>query len=92
MKPVAHYRAGARRPAPVIDFNYRPSRLEELKTACASGSRRSFAAIGRDYFNREARHDFVIEAFSFAVMTALAFPMIVDCVRALAEFSRAIGM
>jgi hypothetical protein len=92
MKPVAHYRTGTRRPAPVTDFNYRPARLEELKTACASGPRRSFGAISRDYFNREARHDFVIEALSFAVMTALTVPMIVDCVRALAELPRALGM
>jgi len=82
---------GAASRFPIINCNYRPLDFGELNARCAHLPGPSFTAISRDYFNREARHNFVIETLVFALVTVAAVPAIFDCGRALLEFMRSIG-
>jgi hypothetical protein len=94
MKPpssIQNSQRGANRRFPITDCNYRSLGFSELKTRCARTPQLSFAAISRDYFNGEARYDFIIETVVFALITVAAIPALFDCGRALLEFIRAIG-
>ncbi len=53
-------------------------------------NRRSFPLVGH-YFQKEARRDFVGEAFLFAVMVILAAAPVLSTASALSEFCRAIA-
>ncbi len=76
---------------PITDCNYRPFGFGEFNARCAHLPRPSFIAISRDYFNREGRHNFVIETLAFALVMVAAVPAIFDCGRALLEFMQAIS-
>jgi hypothetical protein len=94
MKPpssIQNSQRDANRRFPIIDCNYRSVGFSELKTRCARIPRSSFTTISRDYFNGEARHDFVIETAGFALIAVAAIPALFDCGRALLEFMRSIG-
>jgi hypothetical protein len=51
----------------------------------------SFRNISRHYFQKEARRDFVSEAFLFALMIVLAEAPLLSTASALSEFCRAIA-
>jgi len=94
MKPLSSIQNSPRdtnRRFPITDCNYRSLGFSELKTRCARTRRSSFTTISRDYFNGEARHQFLIETVVFALITITAIPALFDCGRALLEFIRAIG-
>ena len=94
MKPpssIQNSQRDANRRFPITDCNYRPLGFSEFKTRCARTPRSSFTTISRDYFNGEARYNFVIETVMFALITVTAIPALFDCGRALLEFMRAIG-
>jgi hypothetical protein len=93
MKPLLsiHSTRGTASRFPITDCNYRALSFGELNARCAHLPRPSFTAISRDYFNREARHNFVIETLAFALVTVAAVPAILDCGRALLEFMHAIS-
>jgi hypothetical protein len=94
MKPLSHVqitRRDANRRFPIIDCNYSSLGLGEFKTRCARTPRLSFTEISCNYFNSEARRDFVTEAFVFALVIAATVPALLDCGRALIAFLRAVG-
>ena len=94
MKPLSaiqNSRPDANCRFPLTDCNYRALSLGEFKTGCGRTPRSSFTTVSRDYFNGEARYNFVIETVVFALIAATAVPAIVDCGRALLEFMRTIG-
>jgi hypothetical protein len=91
MKPTATLNE-ARRPGyffarrlPITDCNFQPPSLVDLGGGhCARFPARSFRSISRNYFRKEARRNFVIEAFLFAgVISAMAA---IDFLRALGYF------
>jgi len=57
---------------PLIDCNYHSVTLSGYRSHCAKPLPPSFRSISRQYFQNEARHDFVGEAVLFAVLTITA--------------------
>ena len=97
MKPTlqflnnSRYEHSAVRRFPIVEFNYRPLGLGQFNTRCAERPRSSFEKISQDYFNGEARRNFVTESLLFVIIAAATVPAILDCGRALFEFMSAIG-
>jgi hypothetical protein len=87
----SRYEHSAVRRFPIVEFNYRPLGLGEFNTRCAERPRSSFEKISQDYFNGEARRNFVAESLLFAIIAAATVPPILDCGRALLAFLRVIG-
>jgi hypothetical protein len=77
---------------PFTDWNYRAVGFPNFKSRCAGTPRSSFAEISRDYFNSEARRGFVFESVLFALISATVVPAILDCGRALLEFTHAMSV
>ena len=90
MKPMT-LTARNRRRFPLVEYNYQPTRLSGYQARCARSDAPSFRNISRQYFQKEARRDFVGEAFLFAVMIVLAAVPLLSTASALSEFCRAIA-
>jgi hypothetical protein len=90
MKPIT-LTARNRRSFPLVECNYQPMRLSGYQARCARTDAPSFRNISRQYFQKEARRDFVGEAFLFAAMVALAAAPLLSTASALSEFCRAIA-
>ena len=90
MKPIT-LTARNRRSFPLVECNYQPMRLSGYQAGCARIEAPSFRNISRQYFQKEARRDFVGEAFLFAVMIVLAAAPLLSTASALSEFCRAIA-
>ena len=91
MKPLSLSVQDNRRRFPVTDYNYQSVTLRDFKPSCAGSSRPTFDLISRDYFNAEARRNFIVEAVIFAAVAVTTVPAVIDCARALAMFLRAIA-
>jgi hypothetical protein len=94
MKPLSSIqkgRRGANRWLPTTDCNYQSLSFSEFKACCGRTPRSSFTAISRDYFNKEAGRNFVIETVGFALVTLTTIPAVFDCGRALLELMHAIS-
>ena len=80
------------RSVPVIDCNYQAmSYFRFSEGHCANVPTPSFRNISRDYFRREARHTFVIEAILFAAVVATSTVALVIGTIAAIDFLRALG-
>ena len=90
MKPIT-LTARNRRSLPLVECNYQPMKLSGNQARCARTDAPSFRNISRQYFQKEARRDFVGEAFLFAVMIVLAAAPLLSTASALSEFCRAIA-
>ena len=90
MKPIS-LTARNRRSFPLVECNYQPMRLSGYQARCARTDAPSFRNISRQYFQKEARRDFVGEAFLFAVMIVLAAAPLLSAASALSDFCRAIA-
>jgi hypothetical protein len=90
MKPISPT-ARKDRSFPLVDFHYQPMRLDGYQARCARTEAPSFRNISRQYFQKEARRDFVGEAFLFAAMIVLAAAPLLSAASALSEFCRAIA-
>ncbi len=90
MKPIT-LTARNRRSFPLVECNYQPMRLSGYQARCARTDAPSFRNISRQYFQKEARRDFVGEALLFAIMIVLAGAPLLSTVSALTEFCRAIA-
>jgi hypothetical protein len=66
-------------------------RLSGYHARCARIEAPSFRDISRQYFQKEARRDFVGEALLFAIMIVLATAPLLSTASALSEFCRAIA-
>jgi hypothetical protein len=90
MKPISTIVHNSRS-FPLIDCNYQPMRLDEFPGRCARIGRPLFQNISRNYFQKEARRDFVCEVFFFAAIVATAVAPLLSAASALTEFCQAIG-
>jgi len=90
MKPISLTTLN-RRSAPLVDCNYQPMTLDGYHARCVRTAVPSFRNISRHYFQKEARRDFVSEAFLFALMIVLAAAPLLSTASALSEFCRAIA-
>jgi len=90
MKPIA-LTTRNRRTFPLVDCNYQTMTLGGYNARCLRTAVPSFRNISRHYFQKEARRDFVSEAFLFAVIIVLAVAPLLSTASALTEFCRAIA-
>jgi hypothetical protein len=90
MKPISLTTLN-RRNVPLVDCNYQPMTLDGYHARCVRTGVPSFRNISRHYFQKEARRDFVSEAFLFALMIVLAAAPLLHTASALSEFCRAIA-
>jgi hypothetical protein len=77
-----------KRSFPVVDFNYQTVDQSEFGSRCVRIPRYS-GKFAREYFNSEARRDFVTEAAFFVILTATTVPAIAACASALVSLLRA---
>ena len=79
-----------RRVFPRTDSNYYPASAD-AGSRCAGACKTSFAAIGRDYFGREAHQHFATEAAAFfLLMMTTALPLF-NGANAVVELIRSTG-
>jgi hypothetical protein len=90
MKPIS-LTTPNRRSFPLVDCNYQPMTLSGYHARCVRTAVPSFRNISRQYFQKEARRDFVTEAFLFALIIILAAAPLLSTASALTEFCRAIA-
>ena len=90
MKPIS-LTTPNRRSFPLVDCNYQPMTLGGYNARCVRTAVPSFRNISRHYFQKEARRDFVSEAFLFALIIILAAAPLLSTASALTEFCRAIA-
>ncbi|PYJ35781.1 MAG: hypothetical protein DME88_00890 [Verrucomicrobia bacterium] len=90
MKPIT-LTARNRRTFPLVECNYQPMRLNGYQGRCARIEAPSFRNISRQYFQKEARPDFIGEALLFAIMIVLAAAPLLSTASAFSEFCRAIA-
>jgi len=74
---------------PLIECNYHSATLSGYRGHCAKPLAPSFRNISRQYFQNEARHDFVGEAILFAMLVVAAAVPLVSAAYAVAELCRA---
>jgi hypothetical protein len=82
--------AGRRHRLPITDYNYRSGAFHGSSAHYAPVHARSFWNIAAKYFKQEAAHDFRSEAALFAIITITAALPLINNLRALIEFMRAI--
>jgi hypothetical protein len=90
MKPISITTRNSRS-FPLTDYNYQPMTVGECWGRCAKREAPSFRNISRQYFQGEARRDFVGEAFFFVAMILIAAAPLLSTASALSELCRAIG-
>ena len=90
MKPIS-LTTPNRRSFPPVDCNYQVMTLDGSHARCVRSAVPSFRNISRDYFQNEARRDFVSEAFLFVLIIVLAAAPLLSTASALTEFCRAIA-
>jgi hypothetical protein len=76
---------------PLIECNYHSAMLSGYRGHCAKPAAPSFRNISRQYFQREARRDFIGEAFFFVAIVATAVAPFLSTASALTELCRALG-
>jgi len=89
MKPISPTTRNSRS-FPLVEFHYQPGRLG-YQPRCPKNVVPPFRNIGRHYFEREARRDFIREASLFALISVTAAAPLFSAASALTEFCRAIG-
>jgi hypothetical protein len=90
MKPISPI-ARNRRSLPPVEFNYQSMSLSGYQARCGKTVAPGFLNISRDYFQREARRDFIVELGLFAAITLTAAAPFFSTASALTELCRAIG-
>src|ERR1700724_4536647 len=77
---------------PITDCNFQPpSPVDFGGGHCASFPAPSFRSISHNYFRKEARRNFVIEAFLFAGVVFTSAVALVISATAAIDFLRALG-
>ena len=76
---------------PLTDCNYYSVTLSGHRGHCTKPLAPSFRNISRQYFQNEARHDFVGEAILFAMLVITAAVPLVSAAYAVTELCRAFG-
>jgi len=76
---------------PFTDYNYHSVTISGYHGRCAKSAPPTFRNISRQYFQNEARRDFVAEALFFAAIVATAAAPLFSTASALSEFCRIVG-
>jgi hypothetical protein len=76
---------------PLTDCNYYSFTLAGYRGQCAKSLAPSFRNISRQYFQNEARHDFVSEAILFAMLVITAAVPLVSAAYAVIELCQTFG-
>jgi hypothetical protein len=87
MKPISVI-VGKNNRSPLIDCNYRPMTLDGFRGRCVTTRRPRFWNISRQYFQNEARHEFVAEAVCFAIIVITVAVPLVSAANAVVELCR----
>jgi hypothetical protein len=88
MKPISVI-VGKNNMSPSIDCNYRPMTLDGYRGRCVKTGTPHFWNISGQYFQNEARHDFLAEAVCFAIVVITATVPLVSAANAVVELCRA---
>jgi hypothetical protein len=88
MKPIPKI-AGRSNRFPLIDCNYRAMTLDGYRARYARSETPHFQNISGEYFQNEARHDFLVEAVCFVLITITAAAPLVSAATAVADLCRA---
>jgi hypothetical protein len=88
MKPISII-VGKSSKFPLIDCNYRPMTLDGYRGRCIRTEAPRFRNISAQYFRKEARHDFVVEAVCFAIFVITAAVPLVGATNAVVDLCRA---
>lgn len=72
----------------MIDCNYRPMTLDGYRGRPVIAGTPRFRNISRQYFQNEARHDFLMEAVCFVVIIITAAMPLVSATNAVVELCR----
>jgi hypothetical protein len=71
---------------PLVDFNYQSFSLDRFNGGSGRRDRNSFFDISRDYFQREARRNFLAEAVFFLLMIAILTGTFIEGARLIIHF------
>jgi hypothetical protein len=74
---------------PLIDCNYRPMTLDGYRERCVRPETSPFWNISGQYFQNEARHEFLVEAVCFAGVIITAAVSLVSAANAVVDLCRA---
>ena len=88
MKPISKI-AGKSNRFPLIDCNYRAMTLDGYRARCVKTGTPRFRNISAQYFQNEARHDFLVEAVCFAIIIITAAVPLVSAANAVVDLCRA---
>jgi hypothetical protein len=90
MKPISLVAEKSNR-FPLIDCNYRAMTLDGYRARCVKIGTPRFRNISAEYFQNEARHDFLVEAVCFAIIIITAAAPLVSAANAVVDLCRAFG-
>jgi hypothetical protein len=90
MKPTSMSARSEKR-FPLTDCNYHSVTLRAYRGRCAKAAVLSFRNISRQYFQKEARREFVGEALLFAMLIVTAAAPLVSGAYAILDLCRAFG-
>ena len=76
---------------PLTDCNYHSMALSAYRGRCTKAATPSFRSISRQYFQKEARHDFVSEAIVFAMLIVISTVAVASGAQAAVQLCRAFG-
>ena len=88
MKPTS---LTARKRFPVTDYNYHSVMISGYRGRCAKSVTPSIRNISRQYFQKEARRDFVGEAIVFAMLIVISTMAVASGAHAAVQLCRAFG-
>jgi hypothetical protein len=88
MKPIPKI-AGRNNRFPLIDCDYRPMTLDGYRARRIRTLEPHFQNISGEYFQNEARHDFLLEATCFVLIIITAAAPLVSAANAVVDLCRA---
>ena len=90
MKPISPTTRNSRS-LPLVEFNYQPMSLRGYQARCGKSVAPAFYNISRNYFQGEARRDFIAELCLFGAIIVTAAAPFFSTASALTEFCRVLG-
>ena len=90
MKPISPTTRN-NRSFPLVESNYQPMRPSRYEAGCRKSLAPAFHKISSNYFQGEARRDFVGELCLFVVIIVTTAMPLFSAASALTEFCRALG-
>jgi hypothetical protein len=90
MKPISPTQRNSRS-FPLVEFHYQPGLLGYQPRCAKKNAAPAFRNISNQYFQRQARRDFIAEGCLFVAIVLTAAAPLFSAASALADFCRAIG-